>query len=327
MQNVEKINHKKTEGQSFLKGLRGVVEHLAALAAVSLLSFLAAKLGGQYFDKGGDMIYWLASIVGVASIGHALLISLHYLFPHGINIQRKLAPHIAVFSLLLFLLIATSSVTLLSLRKDKVIIDLTPQSITTLHLLRNLNEKISNDGKLEGRYVQDVLATCVNLITMKKGLKHVRVTVVYADKSKKNLLMPNNGFYGEGFDSDLPQNMKFAVHDKGDDETELSYKVRLGYAGWAFKNRKELIDNDIENESAEESWRLKDISATHKFQKDASMICIPIHKISNNKPDVIGVLSVSSIEKINFTDEEIEIARYMADILARFDANEEIAKP
>jgi hypothetical protein len=323
MQNAEKMNYKKQqereqEGQSLIQSVKGIAEHLVALAAISLLSFLAAKIGGQYFDKSSEMIFWVAIIVGAACIGHALLMSLHYLFPHGINIQRKLAPHIAVFLLLLFLLMATSSVTLLSLNKEPAAADSNFKIHDIFPMARDINEKIADNGRIENRHIQDILASGTNLIRrIKNPSKNIRATVVYIDTSREYLVMPPNGYYGEGFDSDLPKKLYFDVRNKANDETDMEYSLRLGFAGCAFKNEKELIDNDIEHQLPSETCIFKDVKATQKLQRDFAMICMPIYKTSNSKREVIGVLSVSSIEKTEFTEEEIEIVRYLASVLSK----------
>ncbi|HMT08071.1 MAG TPA: GAF domain-containing protein [Pyrinomonadaceae bacterium] len=317
-------NQASNEGTGFVHGMKGIAEHAFAMLVIAAASSLVIAVGGIYFVSKQQIALWLAINFGLAVFGQVLLISLHYAFPKSLNIKRSMPVHLALYLVLalLQLLASTCTLVLASHTKDETL-SVTALQTRTLLLSETLASLPNRDGKLYADKIRDVLVHGQSLISLNRPYIKFRLTVVFADGSRTFLNMPQNGYLGEGFDSSLESKFLFDVSPRGSkypDETEEAYLIRLGRAGWTFVNGTEMLDNDVATQLPTEPWRLKFMPQTQKIVRDFSMFCVPIRDNGDPQGTVIGVLTVSTTEPIEFTEIEKAAVRYVATPLGRYSA-------
>lgn len=114
--------------------------------------------------------------------------------------------------------------------------------------------------------------------------------------------------FGIGIYNKNTQSLEFpATKEKGSTLSAYAYRLddKNHPASWCYKNRKEIISNDFENDHHHYIEYIPTVAAGHSTQ---SIVYLPLI----NKDKIIGMLTAQSFEKNAYTDFHLEILRSIA---------------
>lgn len=318
-------------GREFLIALGG---HIVAPFVIT-----AASVCWLFFFKDSSIPWWLFLIfVGTLVFAYAGMISLNYFFPRDFKLSHRLNIHLALFTifvvvvttpLAMTIIYTTGQIAELTAKEQKAQDDLAAEKqarsnadsrrIQVSAMITDKMNSILNKPNLDNADIHDLLQYCIQSIALNKPNVHdIRGVIVYLDTTKKRLVIPEQGYYGTGFDREITK-LYFDITPKKWSETDEEYLFRIGGAGYAFTSTNTILDDDAQVIKPGEIYRFKPFPASQKDQTDHSLICIGIPNLRLDKTDgSTGVLSISSPTTNLFTQNDVEIARFFATLLSRF---------
>ncbi len=154
--------------------------------------------------------------------------------------------------------------------------------IDRISTLYNLGRRLSSQLEYED-LLDEIVKACLNIVPTAS-----RVSImIYDDESQELILEKAWG---------LPEEV----------EVGLRQKVDVGIAGWVFKTGEIYVASDVENDEIFKRLR------GEKKLFGGSSICVPLKA----KGSTIGVLNIATLEKIEFTKEQIEFIDAFSNLVA-----------
>lgn len=295
--------------------LINIVAHIIAPIVLSTASIVWLYFAYPIIPHWPFLIFIILTIVLV----YLSLISLQFFFRNDFKLTRRKSLHLALIAMLIVTVTAPLAIVLSYVNSrsanEKRLIRL--YSLVTRPMSNVLRkEAIDSDD------FQDLLNSCLVSIDLSQRQRYeLRATVVYLDKTGSYLVVPLKGYYGTGFDKGM-QDLYFSVAPMRPTEKDIDYRKRVGVAGRAFLDRKEIIDDNVQ--IARQEYVYRPYPGSSQDQPDAAMICVPILDLNegNDKGNdkVIGVLSISSPTPAIFEANDIAVARFYATLLGKFKA-------
>lgn len=327
-------SHKKEFRREFLVGL--------AAHIVVLLILAIASTAWLYLAKGPSVPQWpfLVFVVFTVIFGYLSLVSLQFFFHSDFVLSRRLVIHSALLAIFIITVTAPLALTLYvtttrtnelvaqiqkaerdlqNERQAQVVAD--SKRIQLYSLVNDTMTDLLRKPNIDTDDFYDLLNICIKSISLNKpGVHDLRATVVYLDKTGRYLAVPDHGYFGTGFDRDI-KGLYFDISQQTKAESDETFRDRIGVAGWAFINRKPVLDDDVQTKKPGEEHRYKRFDASQKDQADRAMICVGIPDLAagqDGEDRYVGVLSISSMTPDVFTSNDLAVARFFATLLGRF---------
>jgi hypothetical protein len=321
----------------------GFINELLNTMAAHIIAAVVLAIGSVawlYFVTDPSIPVWQVAIflALIISFAYLSMLSLTYFFRAEFRISRHLYIHFILVAIIIITVTAPLAITLtytrVRINELKTISETAKEDLDKERSSRNsldnrriqiytsVTERIKSvlsQPSLNAQDVNDLLNYCIQSIMLGKSEQYnIRGVVFYLDKSGKYLVIPDKGYYGRGFDSDIMR-LYFDVSPRATEEMDDTYRGRIGAAGWTFTQKKTILDDDVQTLKAGEMYVFQPFGASDKDQADKSLICVGIPALNNSSgsEQYIGVLSISSPSGDVFNSNDVEVVRFFAMLLGR----------
>jgi hypothetical protein len=312
-----------------------VTIHFAPALVVALASAV-----WLYFEKDPSVppLVLLIFVALVISATYFALIGTQFFFPKDVNLSRRVRIHFIILAIIVVTVTAPLALTQsftrartneLMAQSQKLEKELESagqaqkavdsKRIELYSQVTDSLTRILHKSDIDSKDLEDILHWCIESISLNKPqVRDIRVAVVYLDKTKKYLVVPEHGYYGYDLDQDITE-LYFKVSPQSDEESDEAYRDRLGVAGWAYVKKQQLLAADVQTPRPGEGYRYKQFEATQQDKADRAMICVGIPDLNGPKEGhYVGVLSISSPTSDVFTRNDLAVAHFFATLLGRF---------
>lgn len=244
---------------------------------------------------------------------------LGYIFNNRFVIQRNLF----VIASLYFCLLATSATPLMAYLGWQSLVTNSKES-QTVRIYKLASDAIVRVGaprQHSSDELNDLLKFCAESIHINDPqAPELKITATFEnqDEARDMLVLPAGGYYGPAYDAGI-RNLYFDLKRR-EDQNEDDYLNQIGIAGWSFKNRQNVVEDDVlAAKEKNKPYRYKEFVPSGKEGHDRSMMTQLISTPSDvGAYQSVGVLTISTSSVYRFKESDIRIAEFFARLLYVF---------
>jgi hypothetical protein len=269
------------------------------------------------------VLVWVIALFTVL-LTYFMVLSIHYFFPHDLTIKHGSRVHAILLSLFIVMVAAPLAMlqTLNQTHTKELLVNQQNAERKRLLLYANVSESlraILPKPRLETGDFHNLFNICTRAIYLSnpqaEQKSDLRLAVFYLDKTGEYLVIPQEGYDGS-VGPDI-QRLHFRITGQETNESETSYRQRLGIAGWCYVNNKDLRLPDVLNLPPDAPYEYKPYAATSGLMADHAMICARIPDLEH-PGKLRGILAVSSLTPKLLTTNDAAILSAVATLFGRF---------